>query len=730
MNALDGLGLGWSVIPVRKDKRPFLSEWKPYQTVQPDEAALTQWQQQYKPPAWAVVTGAISGIVVLDFDGEKGAETMRSLGLDPHVRTPSGGFHVYFQHPGFEVKTLNGKSKAELGRRFPGLDIRGDGGYAVFCGRNSAGRYEWLREPVADPVSIVPAEVRGFLHLDTPQHASVSDKLLKAALKQSVTGRNDAGFWLACQLRDNGLSRSDAESVMTRYQASTGGINTKGHPEEYGVEETLASLEQAYSAPARESSIGRVEVPCGGRKTDQRNDDQPIRVKAWPDALAPEAFHGLAGDLVRALEPHTEADPAALLSSFFVAFGNLIGRTAYFVAEADKHYLNLFLVLVGTSSKGRKGVSFRRIQAMLGELDADWESSRIHSGLSSGEGLIWAVRDPIEKQEPIRDKRAITGYQTLITDEGISDKRLLCLETEFASVLRVLSREGNTLSAIMRNAWDTGTLTALTKNSPAHATGAHVSIIGHISKEELLRYLESTEAGNGFANRFLWSCVRRSKCLPEGGQPNPSELNAITDRLKDCIRFARGTGQMERDQEARELWHEVYPDLSEGKPGLLGAMIARAEAQVMRLACIYALLDRSSVVRVEHLRAALAFWRYCEESARYIFGDSLGDPIADELLQVLRERPDGMTRWEITGHFGRNKPSSALVGALGSLLESGLARSEKEASGGRPAERWFATAPPPTPPDEEYEVHEETGDGVKATSYTTLADTDDSSCSA
>src|SRR5262249_36013415 len=151
------------------------------------------------------------------------------------------------------------------------------------------------------------------------------------------------------------------------------------------------------------------------------------------------------------------------------------------------------------------------------------------------------------------------------------------------------------------------------------ATGAHISILGHITKQELLRDLDSTSAANGFGNRFLWICVRRSKCLPKGGRHPEEELAPLVDRLQAALEAARRIGLMERDADAEAIWEEVYPELSEGKPGLMGAMIARAEAQVMRLALLYALLDGSDIIRREHMLAALAVWEYYEASARFIF---------------------------------------------------------------------------------------------------------------
>jgi hypothetical protein len=418
-------------------------------------------------------------------------------------------------------------------------------------------------------------------------------------------------------------------------------------------------------------------------------DRVPITQPEWP-TLAPDARHGLAGRFVSAIEPHTEADPVAVQLQFLLFFGNVIGRRAYFAVEADRHYLNLFAVLVGESSKGRKGVSLGQSRSLFHAIDEEWADQRIASGLSSGEGLIWAVRDPIEKQERVNKRGAPPRYVTVIADPGVDDKRLVVCESEFASTLRVLARDGNTLSAVIRTAWDSGSLSTLTKNSPARATGAHISIVGHVTRPELLRYLTSTEAGNGFGNRFLWCCVRRSKFLPEGGQAHTLDLGPLMRELGEAVRFARSVETISRDDEARETWASVYPDLSAGRPGLLGSMTARAEAQTMRLASIYALLDRSHCVRREHLMAALALWDYCEASARYIFGHALGDPVADEILRAMKAAPHGMTRTEVRDLFGRNKKADEVGRALGLLLEQNLVVFRKEPTGGRPTERWFA----------------------------------------
>lgn len=455
--------------------------------------------------------------------------------------------------------------------------------------------------------------------------------------------------------------------------------------------DALDESRNVFRQSLRRAQGALAELPC---KSESMPEPKYVDVvDAWP-TLDERAIRGVIGGLVRAIEPHSEADVVALLMQALIAFGNTMNRSAYFSAEADRHHMNLNAVLVGETAKGRKGTSWGYVRRVFAAVDPDWASTRVLNGLSSGEGLIWAVRDKITKDEPVREKGRPTGeYQTVVVDRGIEDKRLLVLESEFASTLRVMGRDGNTLSAVIRQAWDSGDLRTMTKNCPAQATGAHISIVAHITKDELCRLIEATEASNGFCNRFLWSCVRRSKALPEGGHFDETTLAPMIQRLHAAVNFGRSAQEIKRNDGAREVWRAVYSELSEGKPGLLGSVVSRGEAQVMRLACLYALQDMSYVVTPDHLTAALALWEYCESSAKYIFGQRLGDPIADELLKALRQHRDGMTRTEIRDWFGRNRKANEIDRGLALLAKQGLARAEEgRHSGGRPIERWFAVS--------------------------------------
>ena len=372
-----------------------------------------------------------------------------------------------------------------------------------------------------------------------------------------------------------------------------------------------------------------------------------------------------------------------MLASLLAAYGNAIGRGAFFRVGADLHHLKLNVGLVGDTSKGRKGMSWGHVRELMCASDERWTEERVLHGLSSGEGLIYAVRDRLEGEDKKGEK--------VVFDPGVEDKRLLVLEAELAGVLKVMSREGNTLSPVIRQAWDDGALQTLTKNSPMKATDAHVSIVGHITKAELLRHLTETEAANGFANRFIWLMVKRSKKLPFGGEWHRVDAAPLVRRLSSALEFASAPVEVMWGDGARDIWSTVYGPLSEGKLGLFGAVVGRGEAQVVRLAALYTLMNESYEIDADHLLAALALWDCSEQSARYIFGDATGDAVADQIYDSLcAAGKDGMTKTEISQLFGRNKSAERIARALSLLLSMGHVRQKMQRTRGRRAERWFA----------------------------------------
>jgi hypothetical protein len=705
-----------------------------------DEATIISWFEACPLINLGIATGKEAGLFMLGPDGQEGIEALARLEQEhgplpptPRARSGGGGRHHYFRNPpGIEIKN-------SINHRGLPIDIRGDGGLAVAPPslHESGNVYTWELPPedvpLADPTPWLLEWISKEEHATngkagknplTVQPDRRPDVLARAIAylekcPPAVSGQGghnqtfevaraivygfdlgpDIGFdvlrqyynptcrppWSEKELRhkcqdadtkpfdkprgyllaEEALRINEVSELRSRWAAAGGlasllSLSSQAPTENGGGDNTLTSLIRNPSPEENGVDIESLPMPPPPE---------------WP-ALEPAALHGLAGELVALLGPETESSPVAILGQTLVCFGNAVGREPFYPVEGDAHHTNLFLNLVGESSKGRKGTSRGRVLQVMNFADEDWCKKCIAGGLSSGEGLIWCVRDEIRKKEPVKQKGRVVDYQEVIADEGVADKRLLVEESEFAQVLKVMQREGNSLSPVIRQCWDTGNLRTLTKNNAAKATGAHVSMAAHITRPELLKYLKDTEAFNGFANRYLWLLVRRSRLLPDGGRN--LDVSPIGVKLRAALAAARNVRQMTRDRTATGLWHEEYPRLTAGRPGLYGAVTGRAEAQVLRLSMIYALLDNGSpIIRAEHLQAALALWDYADTSARIIFGGEADDPLVSLVLEKIREAPDGLTRTQLHHAFQRHLPGR-LAGLglraadqLGELMDHG-----------------------------------------------------------
>lgn len=423
----------------------------------------------------------------------------------------------------------------------------------------------------------------------------------------------------------------------------------------------------------------------------------PAATDDWPELHA-DARYGLAGAIVNAIEPETEADPAGILLCFLAAFGNAVGKGPHFSMSAGVHHPNLFVALVGDSASG-KGQAWSVVHRLMKAADPDWEAEAIAYGLSSGEGLVDRVKDGEA------DDSGEQGHFEFVMREA---KRLFCVETEFAKPIVAMRREGNTLSPLLRSAWDAQVLEVLTRGkSKLRASNALVSVLANITPEEFEKLMgKSVEVANGFVNRFLWGCVRRSKLLPEGG--DPGVLDVFIEPVNEALAKAKMISRVERDADAKALWAGEYEGLSTARPGAFGMATGRAHAQTLRLSLLYALLDGSDVVRVEHLRAALAVWRYCEASARRLFGGdapgqiigksgggggSPGSPVLPLHLRLLDHivKTPGITRRGLHEATGNRVKADDMEASLSRLESQGLVHRTRCQSegGGRPAECWW-----------------------------------------
>ena len=390
----------------------------------------------------------------------------------------------------------------------------------------------------------------------------------------------------------------------------------------------------------------------------------PSPPAGWPVLREDHALVGLAGDVVRTIEPHSESDPVALLLDFLASFGNAVGRGPHMFADSARHTARLNIVLVGETSRARKGSSRANVRRIMEAADEDWAESCNGSGLASGEGLIANLAER-------------------------EDRRLYVTEPEFARVLKVANREGNILSPLIRQAWDGDRLQNMTKKDPLKVDLSHVSLLAHITVEELHRALTETEAANGFGNRFIWACVRRSKKLPDGGNLTDQDVAALGQKIRSALQAAREVGRLQRSREAAELWATMYEQIRD-ETGMVGAMTARAEAQLLRLSITYALLDGTKMIEPQHLLAAASIWGYGHRSVEFLFGGRSGDPVKDTLLEAIQDAgSNGLTFTEQRNLFSRHQ-SHRVRQARKELEADGKTETIMEQTGGRPRKISYA----------------------------------------
>lgn len=653
-------------------------------------------------------------IVVIDIDhciakgklDEKAKEIILRFNSYTERSQSGEGVHIVIQgrKPGERSRTGN-------------VEIYDDSRFIVFTGDHIKGTP--LKVENRQPELIVLYNelfpIKQLFHevASVPGPILEDEKILELAKKAKNGQRFEnlyAGKWSAYN------SRSEAEQALCNMLAfytknpeqidrlfrNSGLMRDKWERDDYRertISKALEGVVVQYKNPSSSPKQSKTNIPQH-KEFDETEFDFIFNPKPEFDGkLGEAALHGLAGDVVRFIDPHTEADPAAVLINFLTMYGNMIGDGPHFVVSGGKHRMRLFAVLVGATFRGKKGTSLDPVLKLMNAADLEF-NARKKSGLSSGEGLIYSVRDPVIEFKPVlegkgKDKKPTGEYEQVILDAGVEDKRLLVIESEFGSVLNVLRRDGNTLSAIIRNAWDgNGELRTLTKN-PMQASSSHISILGHITPEELRKLLTGNEIHNGFVNRFLWLYVQQSKSLPSGGEFHKLDVGPIVDRIKEACDYAMNrmpldrNGDplpMERDEEANELWEKIYEPLQRDAAGIIGAATSRVIPYLMRMACIYALLDLSNVVRIEHLRAALAVWEYCYKSVLFIFGEQelTDDPVISRILKNLKERSEGLSLTDINDLFKGSVKSDELQSAIKKMQDNGLITVRTIPGRGRP----------------------------------------------
>ncbi|MCK9251033.1 MAG: YfjI family protein [Solirubrobacteraceae bacterium] len=395
----------------------------------------------------------------------------------------------------------------------------------------------------------------------------------------------------------------------------------------------------------------------------------PLGAEVWVTSL---------GAAVEEACEHTEADPAAVLLHVLAGVGSAVGPHAYADWSGHRTPARLFGLVIGGTGSG-KGAAESVALRMLRDAAGEWADENIVGGLVSGEGLLAALggeRGDDGEGEPA----APTG------------RHILVVEPEFGRVLAAGNRDGATLTHLLRELWDKDRAASLSRQRPLRVTGAHLSIVGHITPTELQRLADANAIENGTINRFMPVAITRGALRPFGDPPSSLAAERRRGRastIAAAIDFGRSAGRIDLDPDARERWAELYLDLAREQPGMVGTLGTRGIAHLQRVALILAIGDRDHLVRRVHLDAAAAVWDRASAAWRSLYGDRLGDPLADLLAGLVAEAgPTGLTRQEIRRAIGNRESAARIDTARDTLQAAGRIVVAREPSGGPPVERW------------------------------------------
>lgn len=379
------------------------------------------------------------------------------------------------------------------------------------------------------------------------------------------TGGSIEGLTLADSWSARGTKYKGSNDVRQHWQSfSAGGGITGG---------SLAQIARDHGADLSEIASRNRGAPrpkTAPKKSGDDDDDMPD-LAPWP-IMDSKAAHGIVGRIAHLATVDSEADPVAVIATTIAYAAAEFGRTQFTRIGDTVHHSRHFNAIVGQSSRARKGTSekpVRRIFTRAEEIRLASSSTlpfpsgcplKISYGpLSSGEGLIFEIRDG--NDDPDSD------------DKGVPDKRLLVVEEELGSALRMFQRTGNNLSAIIRRLWDAnGAISPMTKTNRITATDPHINIVGHITFAELQDLLSGTEVWNGFANRFQWLAARRQKMVPfPQAMPNDQVEELATELARVIAKAHASNGhELVMSNSAQNHWASVYAELTADHPGILG----------------------------------------------------------------------------------------------------------------------------------------------------------------
>jgi hypothetical protein len=623
-------------------KKPFFDRWQDKTTT--DFTQIDAWHAKYKGNFGSVAKSQPNGHFVLEVDSTNVIARAKQDGVSFSsqviIQSRIGRGHRWYIHSD-ESRLVGNIQQADTAKA--DFSVRADDMQCVSPGSINPVSGEQYRVKLAGTIAVASSAELNWLK---------SQKVSVSTGKKEIT-KNAAGLVphgsvhsfmlsLAGKLRRAGATSEEIEPILLR----------KVHEECQSPHDDTKIRAMAQSignfpegSPVNEMVLFDAEVP----KT------LVVDEKRMPDPLSPDAYHGIVGRHLRNIENNSEAHPAGILTLFLSGFGSMVGMAAYFRVEDNLHYPMVNVIITGQSSRSRKDTAMGRALRPLKATDPIWGKEHIRQGFSSGEAVV-SYFDRLYR-------KGLAGPQMF---------RLFVTDTEFKSTLTICGREGNTLSEVYRHMFNGDSLEVNVKKtkeclSVPYSCGTSA---GLITKSELLDVLKDSEMASGFVNRYLTVLVHRVRKISRPARITDPvallERDSIVDYLKTVMQWV-SQRKLEKDavdgtigikivwgEEAGKAWDTFYYSLGDDDQEYL----TRAEVFVLRISMIYALLDMSDVIEPAHLKAALAVWRYAEQSSHLVYGNPQPSNVVKLMNRVLTA--GYVKRGAVHSLFQRHMPADGL----------------------------------------------------------------------
>jgi hypothetical protein len=661
---------GWAAFPCR-DKQP-ITGWKGGKRGSRDLEEIARWATRYPDCRWGATPP--EGQWVLDVDPRNGGdETLRALAprLPPTPKQKSGGGGVHYVF----------NSQAPSGKLGEGLDIkRGGKGYVIVAPsvhHETGGAYTWELppwkcEPAAAPAALLGSakstDEEGTARSIPTPWAQVDKPALRAALGHLPA--DDYEQWIAVGMA---LHSTDSDEDGEAFAAwDTWSRKSAKYPGTEALLTKWRSFGQQDGTTVR-TIFGLAKdagwdgtVPPEKRfepivaEAEDDDDEADLLEQSRAPRLPAHAYPGVLAQAVALACENTEAVPASVAGAMLASFAARFGRALYFDVGDQRLSLNVYLLAVGPTGKGRKGTSDALPDRVWEHVDGDIRSFKFEDflgqdmylrldapvrmhGVASGEGIIDKIKD---------------RYHEITGEPVLTDKRLLIKLPEFAQVLTVAARDGNTLSEVLRNGFDGLTLETGAKRTPIAATRPHVCLAGHITATEYVNKASQVDAANGLLNRFVTYYSVRSKIVPHPTRTPDAQVRELATRVtQNVFALFDGTGRevtidtrhavrIRLDKAAHALWSAEYPRLTTRRYSTetVGNLMQRAESNALRMAALVAAINGSAVITPQYLKAGIAWVEHAADVAEHVFSSFKArlaakrkHDLADTILRHLRD---------------------------------------------------------------------------------------------